>query len=366
MSAALSGTEATPKLAVTRSDPRAVHPRDAQLLDRLAHALGQQRGALDVGLGQHHRQLLAAVAGRLVDVARQVAQHAGHRGQHLVALLVAVLVVDPLEVVDVEHHEAERALEAAARSISRSRIDVEARGRWPGPVSSSVTAWRWTVSWRSAFSIETTAWPARYSSSSSSSRVKARPRRAIEITPRYSGSVVPTSARIGNGERVCAVELYGHGTPRARRRDVRIDGLEQLEAHVRSDVEGLALGGFHGRLEARAELAPARFPKRPALQRQRPTRLGLAGVDRLPDGELHDPLAVEPGGERLADAADRLLQLVALALDLLDLGLELLRHAVELAPELGELVVARDRHGVGEVAPRRAAAPPRGSCRSGR
>ena len=55
-----------------------------------------------------------AVAGGLVDVARQLAQHAGHLRQHLVALLVAVGVVHLLEVVDVEHHEAERGVEAPA------------------------------------------------------------------------------------------------------------------------------------------------------------------------------------------------------------------------------------------------------------
>ena len=57
-------------------------------------------------------------------------------------------------------------------------------------------------------------------------------------------------------------------------------------------------------------------------------------------GQRDDAVAVEPGGERVADAPDRLLELPALALDLLDLGLELRRHAVELASELGELVVA--------------------------
>jgi hypothetical protein len=55
--------------------------------------------------------------------------------------------------------------------------------------------------------------------------------------------------------------------------------------------------------------------------------------------------------------ANRLLELLALALDLFDLPLELLRHAVELAAELSELVVFLDRHRLREVA---AAEPPRG------
>ena len=50
------------------------------------------------------------------------AEHARHLGQHLVALRVAVGVVDPLEVVDVEHHEGERAVEATA-SLELARED---------------------------------------------------------------------------------------------------------------------------------------------------------------------------------------------------------------------------------------------------
>ena len=77
------------------------------------------------------------------------------------------------------------------------------------------------------------------------------------------------------------------------------------------------------------------------------------GADAV-DGGLHDDLqqpdAVEAGGERLADAADRLLEPRALALELLQAGLELARHRVELLAERGELVVALGRHGDREVA----------------
>ena len=112
--------------------PATVHPRHPQPLHRLAHALGQQRRAVDVGLGQHHRQLLAPVARRRVDVAREVAQHAGHRRQHLVALLVAVLVVHPLEVVEVDHHQSERRSRSAARAPPRVRGSSGTRARWRG------------------------------------------------------------------------------------------------------------------------------------------------------------------------------------------------------------------------------------------
>ena len=62
--------------------------------------------------------------------------------------------------------------------------------------------------------------------------------------------------------------------------------------------------------------------------------------------------AVEALRERLADAADRLLQARALALELLQPRLELARHRVELLAERGELVVALGR------APRREVAAP--------
>ena len=56
---------------------------------------------------QDHRELLAAVAGEVVRLARAAAQHVGDRAQHVVALLVADGVVDRLEVVEVHHQQAE-------------------------------------------------------------------------------------------------------------------------------------------------------------------------------------------------------------------------------------------------------------------
>src|SRR5918999_1332906 len=129
------------------------------------------------------------------------------------------------------------------RSTSRARIERKARAL-ASPVSSSVTAWRSTVACRLAFSIETIAWPARYSSSSSSWRENSRPWRAIESTPKYSRPEEETSARIGTA---------GGGAP----------------------------------------------------------RLGPAGIDGLTHGQRDHAVPVEPGGERVADAADRLLQLLA-------------------------------------------------------
>ena len=79
-------------------------------------------------------------------------------------------------------------------------------------------------------------------------------------------------------------------------------------------------------------------------------RHARAGAHGLTHGERDDPAAVEARRERVAHPADRLGQLLALALDLLHLRLELNRHVVELTPQLGELVVAVERHQLTEVA----------------
>src|SRR5215212_206446 len=198
------------------------------------------------------------------------------------------------------------------RSTSRSRIVCNAR-TLARPVSSSVTAWRSTVSCRRAFSIDTTACPARYCSSSSSSRVNGRRCRAIESTPRYSGD--PGSPSIGTASAFVAPPL----------------------------------GGAHRLVELRVVAALAALLERVRADRLGAPCLGLAGVHRGPHGERDHAVAVEPHGERVADAPDRLGQLPALALDLIDLRGELLGHAVELAPELAELVVSLDRNRLTEV-----------------
>ena len=108
------GSVATPKLAVTLSVRRVGVGEmvDLERLDLGPHALGEVHRAVEVGAGQHHGQLLAAVAGGLVDLAGRLLEDPGHLAQHDVALLVAVGVVDRLEVVEVDHHQAELLPEA--------------------------------------------------------------------------------------------------------------------------------------------------------------------------------------------------------------------------------------------------------------
>ena len=70
------------------------------------------------------------------------------------------------------------------RVRSTSAVMTSWKRRWLNrPVSSSVTAWRWTCSCRSTFSIEIAAWLVRYSNSSRWRSENGRPGRAIEITP---------------------------------------------------------------------------------------------------------------------------------------------------------------------------------------
>ncbi|MNG18073.1 hypothetical protein D3C84_1021030 [compost metagenome] len=66
--------------------------------------LGDQLCARHVGFRQDHRKLLATVArdqvGRPPHVA---AQHLGHRAQGLVTGLMAMAVVEGLEVIGIDH-----------------------------------------------------------------------------------------------------------------------------------------------------------------------------------------------------------------------------------------------------------------------
>jgi hypothetical protein len=74
---------------------------------------------VEVGLGEQDGELLAADARRHVYAARAGLQRVGEAAQHVVAHVVAVRVVDPLEVVNVEHQQAKGApVPARARDLA--------------------------------------------------------------------------------------------------------------------------------------------------------------------------------------------------------------------------------------------------------
>ena len=84
----------------------------------LADALGDGARHVLLRAGQHDHELVAAVAGDLVVRARLGAQRVGDAAQQRVARRVAELVVDPLEVVEVDQHAAERlAVAVGARDL---------------------------------------------------------------------------------------------------------------------------------------------------------------------------------------------------------------------------------------------------------
>ena len=91
--------------------------------------------AFDAGLGEHDRELLAAVARDAVDLAGGVAEVAGEAAQRLVAHLVTVAVVHLLEVVEVDEHQrvaGPHGRRARGRTSGGSRVRSADRSRRRG------------------------------------------------------------------------------------------------------------------------------------------------------------------------------------------------------------------------------------------
>ncbi|MNS69235.1 hypothetical protein D3C72_1025410 [compost metagenome] len=87
-------------------------------LDVAANALGDDQRGLGRGLGQHHRELLAAVTRDEIGLAGALLQHAGDALQHLIPEQVAVGVVELLEVVHVEQDQA------GAVAVARAALEL--------------------------------------------------------------------------------------------------------------------------------------------------------------------------------------------------------------------------------------------------
>ncbi len=266
---------------------------------------------------------------------------------------MAVAIVHLLEVVEVRHYEAERCLEPPA-ALDLAVEDRTERAR-VGKAGQLV---------RYGLALDR--------------RVEAR---VVDRHDRLARQVLEElfllaregTAPPGHGENPQILRLGGRNqgphrhrqrvgiadpgrarAARAGRRRLGVDWVEQLGPHLGARLERLPLGR-DDRLVQRGVVSTGRvLVERPPLERQCAPGLRVAGVDRLAHRQSDHAVPVEPGGECVADAADRRLQLLALSFVLLDLRLELRRHAVELAPQLGELVAAGDRDGVGEVPAREA------------
>ncbi len=89
----------------------------------MADALGHGAGLGGIGFRQQDAELVAAVAAGDVDVAQAGADHAGHAADHFVARRVALLVVDRLERVDVQHQQRGRTSQAlVAAQLAQCRF----------------------------------------------------------------------------------------------------------------------------------------------------------------------------------------------------------------------------------------------------
>ena len=95
-------------------------------LDRLAQAFGQGMGFAKGGFRQQQEKLFTAPACAQVAGAAAACQQAGHRLQGLVAEVVAILVVEALEVIEVEHDQGQRPLIAQAGAPQRRGLLIEA------------------------------------------------------------------------------------------------------------------------------------------------------------------------------------------------------------------------------------------------
>ena len=81
-----------------------------ELCDLLSDALGESRRASKVSGRKDHCELLAADAADDVRCAHRRSKDVSNLVQELVAHAVAVHVVHPLEVVEVEHHHGDRVV----------------------------------------------------------------------------------------------------------------------------------------------------------------------------------------------------------------------------------------------------------------
>ena len=261
-------------------------------------------------------------------------------------------VVDLLEVVDVEHHDAHVGTEApASLDLGVERVVEVVAVVQPGELVGH--------------------------------GLEADGLVQVDVLDRHRGLagqvgeelvflVVEGLVRAGDRDHAHLLHRGPAAQPRDQRRGERVDvaglgsrgaallgplvhrPLERGEpvraAGARIDRERGALGGFERGLELRRRVAHARASHPAGVDREGTARLRLARLDSRSQREVHDALAVKPRGEGVAHAPDRVLELGPLALDLLDLRRQLPRHRVELGAEGGELVGALDRDRLAEVA----------------
>ena len=110
-SARTSARPATPIDSVTLSGSP-VSIGNLERLDALADLLGEADGAVELRLGQHDEELLAAEAADEVGLPKLRPELRGDALEHQVAGQMAVAVVDPLEAIEVGEGDRERPVVA--------------------------------------------------------------------------------------------------------------------------------------------------------------------------------------------------------------------------------------------------------------
>ena len=135
---------ATSPRAVVRvgRDPGAQPQREAGVVEALveltAKPLGREERGIRVHPGQHDDELVAAEAGRRRAFRADCAEHEPDLAQQRVAELVTGAVVDVLEVVAVEHDEAQRPPILLRDRPARASRRSSSPRRLRRPVSASV------------------------------------------------------------------------------------------------------------------------------------------------------------------------------------------------------------------------------------
>ena len=106
--------------------------QQGQVGDGPSHAFADLQGDIRGGIPEQHGELLPAVASRHVLVADAARDRVSHRLEDLVAGHVAEAVVEPLEVVDVDHQHADGIVRAPAMSEQPAELVEVAPVRQPG------------------------------------------------------------------------------------------------------------------------------------------------------------------------------------------------------------------------------------------
>src|SRR5262249_15986103 len=93
----------------------------AELLDALPKLLRPLHNRVVRSLGHHQHELFSSIAAHDVLAARRHEQVLNDRAQYRVARGVAERVIEPLEIVDVDHHHAKRAAAAPRPALLASQ-----------------------------------------------------------------------------------------------------------------------------------------------------------------------------------------------------------------------------------------------------